>query len=100
MTVEVILWSRAEAPSQEAIVAAFRAEGLSPYSWSNGPGDRYGAHSHSYFKVLYCARGSIAFEVEGEKVEMKPGDRLDLPAHTSHSAVVGPHGCTCYEAHR
>ncbi|MGH2706686.1 MAG: cupin domain-containing protein [Actinomycetota bacterium] len=100
MTIEVTAWSGAQAPSQEAILNAFRAEGLSPYSWSNGPGDRYGAHSHSYFKVLYCARGSIVFEVEGEEIEMKPGDRLDLPAGTGHSAVVGPRGCTCYEAHR
>ncbi len=100
MAIEVIPWNGAEAPSQEAILEAFRAEGLSPYSWSNGPGDRYGAHTHSYFKVLYCARGSITFDVEGEKVDLKPGDRLDLPAGTSHSAVVGPQGCTCYEAHR
>ena len=28
-----------------------------------------------------------------------PGDRLDLPAGTSHDAVVGPDGVTCLEAH-
>ncbi|GEM_PF-195022 len=33
-------------------------------------------------------------------VGMKPGDRLDLPAHTSHSALVGSHGVVCLEAHR
>jgi uncharacterized protein YjlB len=87
-------------PSDSALRDAFRAEGLSPYAWSNGPGDRYGVHTHSYDKVLYCASGSITFHVEGADVTMKAGDRLDLPAGTAHGALVGPGGCTCLEAHR
>ena len=35
----------------------------------------------------------------GITVELAPGDRLDLPAGTSHDAVVGPDGVTCLEAH-
>ena len=97
---EPIAWDGPEAPSEESIRAAFRAESLSPYAWSNGPGDRYGVHTHAYDKVLYCARGSITFVVEGRDVRMKAGDRLDLPAGTAHSAVVGPEGVTCLEAHR
>lgn len=87
-------------PSEAALRAAFRSEGLSPYAWSNGPGDRYGTHSHGYDKVLYCARGSITFIVDGTDVPMAAGDRLDLPAGTLHGALVGPEGCTCLEAHR
>ena len=68
--------------------------------WSNGPGDIYASHSHSYHKVLYCVEGSIAFTVDGEQVEMHPGDRLDLTAGTMHSATVGPGGVMCLEAHR
>jgi len=75
-------------------------ERLSPGWWSNGPGDRYAAHSHTYHKVLYCARGSIRFTLEatGESIDLAPGDRLDLPPGTPHSAVVGPEGVTCVEA--
>jgi quercetin dioxygenase-like cupin family protein len=42
----------------------FRAERLMPSLWSNGPDDRYAAHSHTYHKVLYCASGSIRFTLE------------------------------------
>ena len=35
----------------------------------------------------------------GEAVELAVGDRLDLPAGTTHDAVVGPDGVTCLEAH-
>ena len=40
-----------------------RAEASGCYAWSNGPGDRYAPHTHSYEKVLYCVDGSITFLV-------------------------------------
>jgi quercetin dioxygenase-like cupin family protein len=86
----------------EDLMAALRQEAGSCYSWSNGPHDRYGAHSHPYEKVLYCVEGSITFglESEGRELELKPGDRMVLPAGTVHSAIVGPSGCTCIEGQR
>lgn len=81
--------------------ARLRAEGLSASPWSNGPGDRYGAHDHGYDKVIVVSAGSIAFGLPDrrESVELAVGDRLELPAGTSHDAVVGPAGVTCLEAH-
>ena len=77
-----------------------RAEGLAASPWSNGPGDRYGAHDHEYDKVIVVAAGSIAFGLaDGRSVELAAGDRLELPAGTRHDAHVGPGGVTCLEAH-
>lgn len=78
------------------------AEGLDAGAWSNGPGDRYGAHDHAYDKVIVVAEGSIVFGLPGggESVALAIGDRLELPAGTLHDAVVGPAGVTCLEAHR
>ena len=77
-------------------------DNLHPYLWSNGPGDVYGAHSHSYHKVIYVVRGSITFGLPdaGEKLTLNHGDRLELPAGVRHSAVVGSRGVACLEAHR
>ena len=65
--------------------ARLRAEGLEPSPWSNGPGDRYGAHDHGYDKVIVVARGSIRFGLPatGKEIELATGDRLDLPAGTA-----------------
>ncbi len=52
-------WRSKGEPTEEKLESIFRDEGLRPSWWSNGPGDRYGAHSHPYDKVLYCAHGSI-----------------------------------------
>ena len=95
-------WTEKKLPSEAALLEQFSREGLKPYSWSNGPGDIYQPHSHSYHKVLYCLRGSIIFRVlpEGTDYELRAGDRLDLPPRTEHAAIVGREGVTCLEATR
>jgi mannose-6-phosphate isomerase-like protein (cupin superfamily) len=95
-------WRSEERSTEEALESIFRDESLVPNWWSNGPGYRYGAHSHPYHKVLYCASGSIRFDLpaSGESFELGPGDRLDIPPGTQHSAGVGPEGVTCVEAAR
>ena len=75
------------------------AEAHSCYGWANGPGTVYGAHRHPFRKILYCLSGSIRFDLTstGKSVELRPGDRLDLPPGTPHSALVGPDGVSCLE---
>jgi mannose-6-phosphate isomerase-like protein (cupin superfamily) len=84
----------------EAARARLLAAGVEPHAWSNGPGDTYAPHEHGTTKLLVCAEGSITFEVEGQPIELSAGRGMLLPAGTRHSAVVGPHGCTCLEGHR
>jgi mannose-6-phosphate isomerase-like protein (cupin superfamily) len=79
----------------------FAAEGCDPSrSWANGPGDRYGRHSHTAHKVLFCLRGSIVFHTDEGDVALEAGDRLDLAPGTRHAATVGETGCACIEAYR
>ena len=81
------------------IRARLTEEGLASSPWSNGPGDRYAAHEHGYDKVIVAAEGSIAFGLVDGPVELVAGDRLELPAGTTHDAIVGPEGVVCLEAH-
>lgn len=83
----------------DAWLERLRAEGLDAASWSNGPGDRYAPHQHGYDKVLVATGGSIVFQTPSGDLELGVGDRLELPAGTSHGALVGPGGVTCLEAH-
>ena len=95
-------WDRADAPSASSAAQHLRDAGVEPHAWSNGPGDRYGVHSHDYTKLLVCAAGSITFLVGADAVpvEMEPGDGFILPPGTPHAAIVGPTGCTCLEGYR
>jgi Cupin domain len=86
--------------SRDTIERFLREQGVEPYPWSNGPHDRYAEHEHGYTKLLMCAEGSITFIVDGEPMELHPGQGFVLPPRTSHSATVGADGCTCLEGHR
>lgn len=87
-------------PGDEAIFRQeMEAAGATVSSWGNGPGDRYGLHSHSYRKVLYCAQGSIVFHLPEADVELVAGSRLVIDPSTAHSAEVGGAGVRCVEAH-
>jgi mannose-6-phosphate isomerase-like protein (cupin superfamily) len=82
-------------------VSRFREEGASsPRFWGNAPGDTYGWHRHDYHKVLFCLDGAITFHTRDGDVELRGGDRLDLPPGTEHAATVGPGGVNCVEASR
>ena len=87
--------------TRDEIEARLASEGLTASAWSNGPGDRYPGHDHSYDKVLVVAEGAITFGLSGlgRDVALGVGDRLDLPAGTAHDAVVSRAGVTCLEAH-
>lgn len=83
--------------AREELVERLRAEARDVYEWSNGPGDRYGSHSHAYTKILYCLSGSIDFVLADRRIHLGSGDRMELPAGTTHSAVVGERGVVCAE---
>jgi uncharacterized protein YjlB len=102
---EIMRWQASAPPYEQELRSRMQQEGLSPYSWSNGPYDTYAVHSHSYEKVLYCVRGSIRFTLPDQPegipyIDLAPGDGMILPAGTRHSAQVGPQGVTCLEATR
>jgi len=99
---QVIRWQGAYPPTEEELRQRLKAQGLHPHAWSNGPGDVYDVHQHSYTKVLYCVRGSIRFTLpaDGSVVDLRPGDLFVLEAGTPHGAVVGNQGVTCIEAPR
>ena len=89
--------SLTEAQLQEQLTG----EGLRPSRWTNTAHFVYGVHDHPYGKVLVVVSGSITLTMNGgtRVVRMQPGDRLALDPRTPHSAVVGPDGVVCLEAH-
>jgi quercetin dioxygenase-like cupin family protein len=86
--------------AREIAETGFASEGLTPETWANEGGHYYTEHSHPYHKVLYCIEGAITFHTPSGDIELRPGDRLDLPPGTAHSATVGPEGVKCMEASR
>ena len=101
MGIKVTRWEY-DSATEADLRTKMLSEGLEPYTWSNSPGDRYGAHHHQYDKVIYVVSGSIRFGLpgSGKTVLLEQGDRLDLPAGIVHDAIVGAQGVHCLEGHR
>ena len=78
--VEVIRWPPEKLPDKALLRSILADKNLHPYMGSNGPGDVYGAHSHSYHKVIYVARGSITFGLP-KKTSIRPA--------TQPAAIMG-----------
>ncbi|MBT3336387.1 MAG: cupin [Anaerolineae bacterium] len=100
LNLNIIRWEN-EAPTEKELTQILHDEGLSYYPWSNNPNDLYAPHVHTYDKILYVVHGSITFILpnEDQTITLYPGDRLELPTNTIHSAAVSSQGVTCFEAH-
>jgi quercetin dioxygenase-like cupin family protein len=87
--------------SQKELDALTR-EGYSCHTWSNDPGFWYPVHDHPYQKAIIVLQGFITFYLPARKEEklLKAGDRLNIPARTTHSASVGAEGVTCLEGQK
>lgn len=71
----------------------FDEEGFaSVYEWSDPAGTVYPAHAHAGRVSLFVTDGSITFDFEGVKKEVKANERFDVPVGKIHSALVGPVG--------
>lgn len=77
----------------ERWLQTFETEGFaSVYEWSDPAGTVYAPHSHKGKVSLFVTDGSIAFNFNGETKEITAGQRFDVPAQVTHSAVVGSNG--------
>ncbi len=64
------------------------------YDWRDEPGTTYPPHAHKGKVTFYLTEGNLVFDFEGEKKEVKAGERFDVPVGKIHSATVGPNGAT------
>ncbi|MEM9953837.1 MAG: cupin domain-containing protein [Chloroflexota bacterium] len=99
-TVSIFRWKGSQHPSMMAIVAQMKEDGLRPYMWSNMPNHRYAVRSHNYDKVLYVIDGTVEVTLpdNNQRVTLKGGDRIDIPAGVRHGTIVGRKGAKCVEA--
>jgi mannose-6-phosphate isomerase-like protein (cupin superfamily) len=63
------------------------------YRWHDDAGTTYPSHQHQDKVTLYIASGGVEIVFPDRTITLKPGDRLDVPPQTPHTATVGPNGC-------
>ena len=98
--VRVIRWSGGQHPTLSSITRQLQKEGLRPYVWDNTPNHRYQVRSHGYTKVMYVVEGNIEVSLpdSNQRVKLRAGDRVEIPAGVRHGAIIGVAGAKCVEA--
>ncbi|QQG39630.1 MAG: cupin domain-containing protein [Candidatus Aenigmatarchaeota archaeon] len=65
------------------------------YEWTDKPHTKYPAHKHRGKVSFYILKGSITMNFEdGRAANLKKGDHMKVPMGVTHTAEVGPAGCT------
>ncbi|MBW4436241.1 MAG: cupin domain-containing protein [Pleurocapsa minor GSE-CHR-MK-17-07R] len=99
-SVRVMRWTGGQHPTVSTISRTMQKEGLRPFLWENSPNYRYAVRSHNYKKIMYVVEGVLEFTFpdSNQRVKLKTGDRVEIPAGVRHSAIVGSTGAKCLEA--
>jgi quercetin dioxygenase-like cupin family protein len=91
---ELRAWSGAAVPSRHALREQLETDGFDCFVWEDRPTATYAPHAHDHDESLWVIEGTITFGIGGTDYRLDAGDRLMLPAGTTHSARVGPAGAT------
>jgi len=64
------------------------------FEWHDEPGKTYDLHAHKDKVAFYLTEGSLEFDFQGKRFEVKKGERFDVPPKTLHTGKIGPNGAT------
>ncbi len=97
----VFRWQAPRVPDKKQIRALFEAEGLTPIEESYPPETLIDWHRHPFDEVRTVAEGEILFDIAGNKLLLRPGDRIVIPSNTKHSfKIQGDSQCICFVANK
>jgi len=100
--VRLTRWTGGTHPTLSNITRQMQQDGLRPFKWESKPNQRLAVRSHGYTKVLYVVNGNLEVTLPdtNQRVTLKPGDSVEVPARIRHGSVTGRSGATCLEAAR
>jgi quercetin dioxygenase-like cupin family protein len=87
--VKVEHWQTQWGPLSEAAMRKrLEAEGYSVSRYTYPPGTYFSAHTHAVDKKDTVLRGRLKISADGREVMLEPGDIIEIPAGTVHTAEV------------
>jgi quercetin dioxygenase-like cupin family protein len=81
----VFRWQAPIVPDKTQITALYEAEGLVPFEEVYSPETAVGDHRHPFDEVRTIVQGEFIFDIAGNKLLLRPGDRIVIPSNTRHS---------------
>ena len=94
-------WQAAMVPEVQQIKNIFQAEELIPYEDQISGKTETSVLRLPFDEVRMVARGEMLLNISGNKMLLRSGDKVIIPANTKHSMKVdNEQGCLCVCAKR
>lgn len=94
-------WQASVIPTKEQLMLMFKLEGLKPIEEVYPINSKVKEHRHPFDELRSVISGELVIDVSGNKLLLRAGDRIIIPANTKHSTMVENGGdCTSIYAHR
>ena len=92
----VFRWQAPLLPTKKQILSSFESEGLKPCEELLPPKSFIQNHSHPFDEVRVIISGELIIDISGNKLLLRPGDKIVIPSNTKHSKEVdGEKECLC-----
>jgi quercetin dioxygenase-like cupin family protein len=85
---DVVRWVKSKKPTLEELKKNLVEKGIESELYSDLPGTKYGRHKHPFDDFVLIVQGKMKIVTDTGEWTLKPGDRLDIPANTIHSAEM------------
>lgn len=90
-------WQSSVIPGQDQIRLFFEREGLVPEKEVYQPKEKVAKHQHPLDEIRMVCSGQIIFNIAGNQLLLRPGDRIVIPSNTWHSKKVqGDEPCVSF----
>jgi gentisate 1,2-dioxygenase len=97
----VTRWQAPTIPTKEQMKMMFQAEGLEPIEEVYEPSSKVVEHRHPFDEVRMIVSGNIFYNVSGNRLLLRAGDRIVIPSNTKHEThVEGTEPCVSIYARR
>lgn len=94
-------WQAPLVPEKSQVWMMFEAEGLTPYEEVFPPQSTIQDHRHPFEEVRMVVKGELILDIAGNKLLLRAGDRIIIPANTRHSKKVETsEPCICIVANK
>ena len=88
-------WLAPLVPNKEQIKALFEQDDLEYFEENFPPGSKIDKHRHPFDEIRMIVKGELLYNISGNKVLLRPGDKITVPSNTLHSKAVLKEE-TCY----
>lgn len=93
-------WSRVYESAEVELVDFLHSKGIEAERWAADEFHDFGGQVFDHDVTIYCAEGSLVFEIGKATISIQPGDAINIDANEAFAARAGMSGCVCYEARR